>query len=51
MIGIIGAMDIEIEKLQSDLKNKKVRKIAFLEFYTHHETLCLIHHIQILNLN
>ena len=23
---------------------------AFLEFYTHHETLCLIHHIQILNL-
>lgn len=34
MIGIIGAMDIEIEKLKSDLKNKSVKKIAFLEFYT-----------------
>lgn len=34
MIGIIGAMDIEIDKLISNLDNKKVNKIAFLEFYT-----------------
>lgn len=33
MIGIIGAMELEIEKLISDLENKKLEKIAFLEFY------------------
>ena len=34
MIGIIGAMELEIEKLISDLENKKIEKIDFLEFYT-----------------
>ena len=34
MIGIIGAMELEIEKLISDLEDKKIEKIAFLEFYT-----------------
>lgn len=34
MIGIIGAMDLEIQRLISDLEDKKLKKIAFLEFYT-----------------
>ena len=29
MIGIIGAMDIEIDRLLKDLKNKKIEKVAF----------------------
>ncbi len=33
MIGIIGAMDIEIDRLLKDLKNKKIEKVAFLEVY------------------
>ena len=34
MIGIIGAMELEIQKLISDLEEKEVKEIAFLEFYT-----------------
>ena len=34
MIGIIGAMKLEIQKLISDLKEKEIKEIAFLEFYT-----------------
>lgn len=34
MIGIIGAMDLEIQKLISDLEEKEIKEIAFLEFYT-----------------
>ena len=34
MIGIIGAMELEIEKLISDLKDKQFKKISFLDFYT-----------------
>lgn len=34
MIGIIGAMELEIQKLISDLEEKEIKEIAFLEFYT-----------------
>ncbi len=32
-IGIIGAMDIEVETLKADLKNSKTTKISDMEFY------------------
>ena len=34
MIGIIGAMDVEIKKIKADMLNKSIKKIAFLEFFT-----------------
>lgn len=34
MIGIIGAMDSEIEKIAYNLKDKELNKIEFLDFYT-----------------
>lgn len=34
MIGIIGAMEVEINKLIDDLEEKNIKKIAFLDFYT-----------------
>ena len=33
MIGIIGAMDVEVELLVSKLQNKKEKKIANYNFY------------------
>lgn len=33
MIGIIGAMEIELDRLISNMKIEKKKKIAFLEFY------------------
>ena len=34
MIGIIGAMDVEVELLVSKLQNKKEKKIANYNFYS-----------------
>lgn len=33
MIGIIGAMEVELDKLIDDLEEKNIKKIGFLDFY------------------